>query len=188
MSALRYRTKIDFGVAAATIAVGCFFVYLASQISANDDGGVGPEVVPYFLAFAMIGLGVLIGVSALMFNGNNQQRTMTPQELAAHEAEDEFGFRDSNISRVFAVIGMGGLYIWLFYALGYLLATLISLALMLIVFGNRNLITVAVLSIIGAMVYQYVFMGLMGLHDPNGAYFDFKEFVGWEELMNKFPF
>lgn len=186
--ALRYRTKVDLGVAAVTVMVGAFFVYLASSISANDDGGVGPEVVPYFLAAGIIGLGILIGVSAMLFNARGAKRTLTPEELAAQEAEDQFGFRDSDLGRVAAVIFMGGVYIFLFHAVGYFLATLITLALMLVVFGNRKIVTIALLAVVGALIYHYVFMGLMGLHDPAGAYFDFQQAIGWEELAKRLPF
>ena len=57
--------------------------------------------------------------------------------------------------------------------------------------GNRNVVLILVLSLIGALVYQYVFMGLMGLHDPAGLYFDQGRFLdnpSWQELTRKLPF
>ena len=60
--------------------------------------------------------------------------------------------------------------------------------LMLLVFGNRNVVLILVLSVIGAVVYNYVFIGLMGLHDPPGMIFDLNRFLenpSWAELTRK---
>ena len=65
------------------------------------------------------------------------------------------------------------------------------LMLMLVVFGNRHIGTIVVLSIVGALVYNHVFIGLMGLHDPPGLYFDLNRFLenpSWHELTRKLPF
>lgn len=186
MGRLRYRTKIDLGVSIVTIAIGLFFAYQISKIDTISDNDIGPAYFPSILAGVMIGLGLLVGASALYFNSTVQKVTGE-----AEDGDEKFGFRDSDITRVFLVIAMGFVYIALFYGFGYFIATVISLALMMLVFGNRNVVLILVLSLIGALVYQYVFMGLMGLHDPPGLYFDQGRFLddpSWHELTRKLPF
>lgn len=187
MGRLRYRTKIDLGVAFVTIAVGCFFAYQVSKIDTLSENAVGPAYFPAILSVLMIGLGVLVGASALYFNSTVKRVTGEADDAG----DEKFGFRDSDITRVSLVVAMGFVYIALFYGFGYFIATFISLALMLVVFGNRNLLLICVLSLVGALAYQYVFMGLMGLHDPAGLYFDQGRFLdnpSWEELTRKLPF
>ncbi len=179
MASLSYRSKIDLGVAAGTIAVGLFFLWQASEISVGmADDVVGPSAVPYFLAFAIIGLGVVIGAFAFIGSRGAEEtsadRAVTESVAgdAAKAETDAFGFRDTDVWRVVGVIAIGFVYIALFYAFGYVIATGLALVLMLVVFGNRNPIVVIGTAIAGALVYQYVFMGLMGLHDPPGLLFN----------------
>lgn len=46
MASLRYRTKIDLGVAAITIAVGAFFTYQVSVIAPVQQDSIGPQLIP----------------------------------------------------------------------------------------------------------------------------------------------
>ena len=187
MSRIRYRTKVDLCVAAGTIVIGLFFIYQASLIDTLSDHAVGPSAGPLFLAAAMLAMGVLIGASALYFNAD---RGGVNDALHANEPEEDFGFRDSDLKRVVAVVALGFVYIFLFHSLGYLISTLVVIPMVLWAFGNRRAGQIAVLAVAGALAYDYVFMGLMGLHDPAGAYFDLEDFLAnpsWETLTNKLP-
>ncbi|MGI9426165.1 MAG: tripartite tricarboxylate transporter TctB family protein [Hyphomicrobiaceae bacterium] len=190
MARLRYRTRIDLGVSAVTITVGAFFLYQVSIIESVQTDAIGPNLIPFFLATSMIVLGVLVGLSALYYNSNQAAATAT-DALHSAEPDEDFGFRDSDMVRVVAVVVMGFVYIGLFWASGYIISTFLSLVLMLLVFGNRQLATIVVLSVAGALVYNYIFMGLMGLHDPPGAYLDLERFLedpSWKELTRKLAF
>ena len=167
MSTLSYRTKIELGVTAVVVVVGLFFAILAWDINPKSHE-IGPRAVPMFIAVTMILLGALISFVALRFNsienGNGSDDDVY--------VEDDYGFADSNITRVFTVIGCGIVYIILFIGFGYFVATLGSLFLIMFAFGNRNPRTLILVPAIGTVVYQYVFMGLMGLHDPAGELLD----------------
>jgi hypothetical protein len=168
MSTLSYRTKIELGVTAVVIVTGLFFAILAWDINPKSHE-IGPRAVPMFIAITMILLGALISFVALRLNsienGNGSDDDVY--------VEDNYGFADANITRVFTVIGCGIIYIILFIAFGYFVATLASLFLIMVAFGNRNPRTLILVPVIGTGVYQYVFMGLMGLHDPAGELIDF---------------
>jgi len=169
MRALSYRTKIEFGVTAACLVFGGFFTVLAMQIPKDMEEIIGPRSVPLFLGVMMMALGVLISILSVLDDKNDAAADTNGADFSG---DDDFGFRDSDIKRVFEVIGCGIVYIALFWAFGYLVATLISLGLMLLAFGNRKLGTLVALPIAGTIIYQAIFMGLMGLHDPAGELID----------------
>ncbi len=180
MATLRYRTKIEFGVTAAIFVIAGFFAILAWDIDPSSDEAIGPRFVPMFIAVTMLVLGALISVNAMRNNDNRSAPASPGGEMIPIEVyeEDDFGFRDADVRRVFWVIGCGILYIALFAALGYFLSTLIGLALIMMAFGNRNPVALIGYPLAGAVVYQYIFMGLMGLHDPAGDLIDFTAVSG----------
>lgn len=72
------------------------------------------------------------------------------------------------VPRMAAIIAIGFAYIWLFSATGYLIATAIAMALLLVVFGTSSVGKVAVLTIGGTAAYYIIFIRLMGIYDPPG--------------------
>ena len=174
----RYRGRVDVGAGLATMAVGAFFAALAATISPDSYDTVGPRFVPALLAGAMLGLGALVALGGW-------RRARRPSGVApgapsvgsgatdpVPTTDDDFGFRGSDIRRVVQVIGCGVVYVALFWALGYLVATAVAMLLMLLAFGNRSPLVLVLVPIAAALVYQYVFVGLMGLYDPAGALVD----------------
>ncbi|MEK9721919.1 MAG: tripartite tricarboxylate transporter TctB family protein [Rhodospirillaceae bacterium] len=168
MANLTYRAKVDLGVTVACLLIGGFFAYLSLLIEPETEQLIGSRTVPLFLSVMVMALGLLIAVFALAQgrNGDGDASEIPP--------EDEFGFADSDVVRVSQVIGSGIIFLIAFWAFGYFVSTIIALALMLLTFGNRNLRTLILMPLIGTTVYQFVFMGLMGLHDPEGALVDFR--------------
>ena len=179
MSSLSYRTKVNFGVTAVVLLISAFFAVLAWDINPDSDEIIGPRFVPVFIVFLMVALGVLISIIALRQDVAGRQAN---PDINSIHIEEDFGFRDSNVAHVLAVIGCGIVYVVLFVLFGYFLATLFSFFLILYVFDNRQKRTLFVLPIAGTLIYQFVFMGLMGLHDPDGAIFDLKFLTKWLAL------
>ena len=75
MSRLRYRTKIDLGVAAVTILVGAFFTYQVSLVESIAEDAIGPRMIPYFLSIAMMFLGFIIGVRLRSKSGSTSVKS-----------------------------------------------------------------------------------------------------------------
>ena len=159
---MTYRSRIDLGVAAAVIAIGVIFAVEAWRIDPRSYESVGPRLVPEFLAILMILLGAAVGVGAWI---NRARET---------DIDKEFGFRNSDLRRVFLVIGTGGAYAFAFWAFGYLVATILGAALALWVFGLRSPVLLIVVPIVAGALYQFVFMGMMGLLDPRGEVLDLR--------------
>ena len=149
-------------MAAVTITVGLFFVGLAWGINPSAFDPIGPRALPLFLAASVVALGVLIGWMGL--------RDDTPEVALA----SDYGFRTSDLAQVAQVIGAGAIYVALFFAFGYMAATLVAFPLVLFAFGARRAFIMLALSIGAALLYQYVFMGLMGLNDPAGGLLDLR--------------
>lgn len=155
------RARTDLGVAVVVILVGAVFALEAWRIDPRSDEAVGPRFVPLFLALSMVVLGGGIGAGALRRSGR--------------PAEPGFGFGDSDLARVAAVVGAGVAYVAAFWAIGYFGATILAMALALWVFGVRSTPVLVLLPIAAGIAYQFVFMGLMGLLDPRGALLDLRD-------------
>lgn len=173
---MRYRAKVDIWVSIVTILTGLFFAYQVLQIDTFSDDTVGPRFFPYALSFIIVGIGLLIGVSAAVpRDALSVDKSLTTQDGGS--AADSFGFRDANIHRLVVVIAVGLAYIALFYAFGYLLATGLALFSMLLTFGNRGPIKLLIISVAGALMYRYLIIGFLGVYSPPGKIFDLEEFL-----------
>ena len=96
-----------------------------SLVESIAEDAIGPRMIPYFLSIAMMVLGFIISVSALVAN-KSLVAFADEQHSIAEESDDGFGFRDSDMTRVVAVVGMGFVYIWLFWAFGYVINYLVA--------------------------------------------------------------
>lgn len=162
---LGYKEKLELGVAAVVALIGVFFVVQASFIRPALNDPIGPKVLPMTIAIALVVGGALIAIRALTH--------------AAGPMHDGYGFLESNVRRIAAVIGCGVVYVVLFWGIGYFAATLASVFLIMLAFGNRNYRIMTGVAVFAAFVYQFVFMGLMGLHDPRGALADLRPLTNW---------
>ncbi len=167
----RYVTKLELGVAAVLVLIGAFFIFQASFIRPVPGDPIGPKVLPMFLAIAILCGGVLIALHTLFRKGRHSDEDV---ELASG-----YGFKESNIGLIFAVIGCGICYVVTFWAFGYFVATFVSVILIMLTFGNRKLWLILTIALGVAIVYQFVFMGLMGLFDPAGEVVDLRRFTNW---------
>jgi len=167
----RYVIKLEIAVAIVLALIGAFFIYLASSIPQALNDPIGPKVLPMFLAISLVAGGALVAILALVKHGPG-----TPDEV---DMKSSYGFRESNVPLIFAVIGCGIVYLISFWAFGYFVATFIAVVLIMLTFGNRNWLLILVISLVAAMVYQFVFMGLMGLFDPPGNITDLRQYTNW---------
>lgn len=155
------RTRIDLGLSAVVVVVGIVFVLEALRIDPASYEAVGPRAVPLFLAGSTIALGLAIGLAAWW------RADATPPSPG-------IGFAESDLRRVALMLGAGAAYAVAFWALGYMVATMLGMALALWVFGVRSPAMLIAMPIAAGLLYQIVFMGFMGLLDPRGALLDLR--------------
>jgi len=168
-----YVFKIELGVAVVVALIGCFFIYQASMIRPALNDPIGPRVLPMFLAITLVFGAALIAVTAFLSirkpGGADDEIPMT----------QSYGFLQSNVPLIFAVIGCGIVYVASFWAFGYFVATFLSVVLIMVTFGNRKWLLILTIALGVAMLYQFVFMGLMGLFDPAGEIVDLRKYTNW---------
>ncbi len=160
-----YKKKLEAYVAAVVFLIGVFFAYHASQIKPFLMDVVGPRALPLTLSALLI-----IGSSSILLRA-----------ILGHvgEVQEGYGFQDSNIKRINSVISSGVIYVVCFWAFGYFLATFIAVGLIMISFGHRNIIKILLFSIAASLIYQFIFMGMMGLYDPAGEVLDLRRYTNW---------
>ena len=73
----------------------------------------------------------------------------------------------------------GVLFVAVFWGFGYFLAVIVTLIAMLLTFGVRNWIAMIIGAVVLAVIFQWVFMGVMLLNDPKGAIVDMRPYTNW---------
>ena len=157
-----YKTKVEFGVSAVVILVGLFFVYQASTIGTSKEM-FGPSAMPFALAVSTVLCGIFLASRA--FRGK------------VGAVQDGYGFLESDLKRIAWVVGSGAVFIFTFYLVGYFLAIIIGYTLMLLSFGVKNKSKIFFSTFLMAIVFQWLFMGIMRLNDPSGALFDLRPYT-----------
>ncbi|MCY4179652.1 MAG: tripartite tricarboxylate transporter TctB family protein [Litoreibacter sp.] len=159
-----YKIKVEYGVSAVVLLIGFFFLYQSFTIQTSSES-VGPRTMPLILALATICSGAYLAFRA--FTGKTG------------DLKDGYGFLESDVTRIFLVVGCGALFVVLFWAFGYFTALVFTFIAMLFTFGVRNWLIMIPGSIILAIGFQAVFMGIMLLNDPKGALVDMRPYTNW---------
>jgi len=164
MASQRYKIKVEYGVSATVLLVGIFFIFQAFTIETSRES-VGPRTLPMILAISLVLGGLWLGLRAML--GKTGDMT------------EGYGFLESDTKRIFLVVACGALFVTVFWGFGYFLAVIVTLFAMLITFGVRNWIAMIISAILLAVVFQWVFMGVMLLNDPQGAIVDMRPYTNW---------
>ena len=159
-----YKIKVEYCVAATVILIGLFFIYQASTIKASKET-VGPQTMPYILAVALVLGGLWLAIRA--WTGK------------AGDLKEGYGFLESDVARIFEVIGSGVLFVFLFWAFGYFVAIVFTFVAMLFAFGVRGWAKMAGGAIFLAVIFQWLFMGIMRLNDPRGVIVNLRPYTSW---------
>ena len=160
-----YKKKLEFYVAAFVFLIGVFFTYQAFQIRPFLIDVVGPRALPLSLSILLIMGSLSIFLRAILGN--------------VGKIQEGYGFKDSNVKRIISVIISGAIYVVCFWAFGYFLATLVTIGLIMMAFGHTNIIKIILFSLAASLIYQFIFMGLMGLYDPAGEVLDLRKYTNW---------
>ena len=159
-----YKTKVEFGVSAVVLLIGVFFIFQASTIDTTREI-VGPRTLPMVLAISMVLGGAWLALRAVLNKTG--------------ELKDGYGFLESDVPRILMVVGCGGLFVFVFFVLGYFTALFVTFVAMLYTFGVRNWLKMVIGSLLLAFIFQWLFMGIMLLNDPKGALIDMRPFTNW---------
>lgn len=154
MTARRRDILLSMGI----VCLGVFTLFQAGAIGNRHGEEIGPDLVPTIVSWLIVIFGVMMGLESVLFPSSEK----TSKPLVT---------RDGIILNAI-IIGIGFLYFILFLAVGYLVSTIIALGAILYMFGTRQPLRVALISVIGGGVYFLVFIRLMGVYDPPGSIID----------------
>ena len=164
MATQDYKIKVEFGVSAVVLLIGLFFIFQAFTIETSREA-VGPRTMPLWLASALVVSGVWLGIRA--FAGR------------AGDLKEGYGFLESDVKRIVMVVGCGVLFVLLFWALGYFAAIVATYIAMLYTFGVRQWGWMVGGGLVLAVIFQWLFMGIMLLNDPAGVLIDLRPLTTW---------
>ena len=164
MGTQEYKIKVEYGVSAVVLLIGFFFIFQAFTIETSREA-VGPRTMPLTLAISLVLGGLWLAIRA--FTGR------------AGDLKDGYGFLESDIRRIVMVVGCGAFFVLMFWGFGYLIAVITTYIAMLYTFGVRNRLWMIVGGIILAVIFQWLFMGVMLLNDPAGAILDLRPYTDW---------
>jgi len=159
-----HKIKVEYGVSAVVLLVGIFFIFLAFTIETSREA-VGPRTMPMILAIAMVLGGLWLGLRAILGRTG---------DLSAG-----YGFLESDLGRIFLVVLSGAFFVFMFWGFGYFAAIITTYIAMLLTFGVRNPLWMIGGGIVIAVIFQWLFMGIMLLNDPKGAIVDMRPYTNW---------
>ena len=162
MDKTNYKLKVEYGVSAVVLLVGVFFIFQAFTIETSRES-VGPRTLPMILAVSLVLGGLWLGLRAMLGK--------------AGDLKEGYGFLESDVKRIFLVVACGVLFVTTFWAFGYFVAVIVTLIAMLLTFGVRNWVAMIIGAIVLAVIFQWVFMGIMLLNDPKGAIVDLRPYT-----------
>ncbi len=160
----QYKVKVEYFVSLLVLLVGVFFVFQAMTIETSRET-VGPRTMPLILAISMIILGAYLGLRAFLGHTG--------------DLKEGYGFLESNVPRILEVIGCGIFFVFMFWGFGYFVALITGFIATMYAFGNRNWAVMIAGAIILAIVFQWLFMGVMLLSDPAGYFVDLRPYTNW---------
>ncbi len=164
MGSQDYKIKVEYGVSAFVLLVGVFFIFLAFTIDTSREA-VGPRTMPMFLAVSLVIGGIWLALRAYFGK--------------AGDLKEGYGFLESDVQRIFMIVGCGVLFVFIFWAFGYFVAIVCTYIAMLYSFGVRSWTWMAGGAIVLALIFQWLFMGVMVLNDPAGAVVDLRPYTDW---------
>lgn len=152
--------KSELIVGISSLSVSSFCLALAFSIESVFGSTFEMRMLPVFLSGTMMVISLLVLFRAL---------TLSNKVSASSE---EIRTMKAATGRMFGVVAVGLIYVGLFYSVGYIVATFLSMYLVMVVLGNSSHIKIALTAIISAVIYQIIFMGLFGFYDPVGRLID----------------
>ena len=145
----------------ANIAAGCVGLLLSSYVwfaSADFPKDVimkiGPDFFPRLVVIAM----ALASLTLII------QSVLNKSSVAA----DGLSLKDSGIQRALFVLLLAVIYVSSMDFLGFIIATVLTMLIMMYLLRLRNVVQMLLVSIAAAFVINFAFAGLLGIQLPAG--------------------
>ncbi|MBN3560823.1 tripartite tricarboxylate transporter TctB family protein [Aliamphritea spongicola] len=152
------RGRADLVTGLVIMALAAFFFNETFAIPFDpEEGDISPRFFPQSICLM---LGLLGGI--LAFQGG--------RGITAPDDNCSFDMQDF-LFKVLPLSVLSFVYVWLFQGFGYILATIVTLAIACYLFGVRGL-RLLILPPVVSVIFYYLFFGLMGVFEPPAEIFD----------------
>lgn len=154
--------RIDLAVAATFMALGIFIILQASAIkSGMMRDPIGPRAAFY-------GMGGVLAIGGLILIVRSLVSWRASDNLVANEGVEDEAAHPAFARRPFLLIAASLAYGATFNWLGYLIATPLFIAFSLVVLGERNRLSIAVIAILFTVINYVIFAQALGVRVPVG--------------------
>jgi putative tricarboxylic transport membrane protein len=133
-------------VACIFSAFAIFVIYLSLQLPPSKDGVPGPGTWPILISIIMLGSAITIIINALR-----------------NKYDDELVLNTSNHYRVYITMGLLILYLFLMYYIGFFVASVLILYVLITWFGNYKLYIRLISSISVVTIVYLVFTQILNV-------------------------
>ena len=160
MATQEYKIKVEYGVSAIVLLIGAFFIFQAFTIETSREA-VGPPAAD--LAVALVLGGLWLAIRASPAGRDRRKDTGSRERCEAHRM----------------VVGCGVLFVFMFWGFGYFAAIIATYVSMLYTFGVRDKRWMIGGAVVLALIFQWLFIGIMLLNDPAGAILNLRPYTNW---------
>lgn len=148
----------DIVVGGLIVAIGAAFLYLAYDLAAGSSDPFGPALAPEWIAVATIVLGAAQAITAFI---KRHEGTDASEDMSSLTAGGFF--------KAAFVIGVGVVHMVLFTYVGFLIASVATLFLLLALFADWRNPKWLLIAVLGGIAFHLVFIELMSIYDPNAV-------------------
>jgi hypothetical protein len=153
----------------ATMAIGAAYLAMASGIRASAlSDSVGPAGFPKALAWAMMGLGLILCVQALMALRAQRSTVAAGRTPSTDDADTEGDVGLHGIFRATGMLALGVAYLLMVRYLGYVVSIGLLIVAASVYLGAAFSWTVVAIGLAGAVAYWVVFVLVLGIPQPPG--------------------
>ena len=154
------RSQVDFCVGIAFVIIGAVYYLLSfSQTRGVSDWSLSPGFFPRLAAGFIIGLGILLSVLSLVSSDRDSASTSEK-------------FQKRVMLYVILTIVIMLLYVYLMQWLGFILATILTSAGMMIFLGSRRWFWIIAISIVFPLFIYFFALKIMFVLFPAGRIFE----------------
>lgn len=140
------------GLLLAVFSLILYFIIIPLQVGDVKNAVVTPQSLPKALTLFMVFLSVCLSISGYHKSKNSNQKIYT--------------INFSEVKLVLLSLAVIAVYILVIKYLGYLITTVIALAILMYAFGQRKLIKILSVSILVPIAIQLFFTNLMKIYLP----------------------
>jgi hypothetical protein len=154
------RSQVDFCVGIAFVIIGAVYYVLSySQTRGVSDWSLSPGFFPRLAAGFIIGLGTLLSVLSLVSSKKD-------------DASESEKIQKRVMLYVILTIFIMLLYVYLMQWLGFILATILTSAGMMIFLGSRRWVWIIGISIVFPLFIYFFALKIMFVLFPSGTIFE----------------